>query len=301
MKVVVYIDVFFLINSVMNFIILYCEKTILRLNSPWYRLTIGSIVGSLGAVIFIMQTQMPLLLRGICLYGIISAGIIIVSFGYGSIKNFLFKIAVFYGISFFLGGIFNFLTQQLTNWSWIFGIGKKEPLTIQRFITVIVIIVITMPLWFSFIKKRKQTHNQYYQVQLIHNKKKLNMIGFYDTGNCLRHWLTKKPVAVVESKYIEKLLTEEEKTDISLYMQAGMKEEKQVFQGKSTTRLTIIPYHSLGQNHGMLIGITLDNVIVGKGKEKKENPNTIVALYEGRISVNGEYRMILHGELIESL
>lgn len=297
MKVVVYIDVFFLINMIMNFSILYCEKMLFHLNSRWYRLAIGSGIGSLGAVFFIMKPCVSLIIKGICLYGFISILMVIVSFGYGGIKNFVKKVVAFYGLSFFIGGMFTFLTQQFSQWSW--GNEKREVISFKKFIVVSIVVLIVIPLWMTFIKKEKQKQDQYYQVQLVYKKRKLDLVGFYDTGNCLRHWLTKQPVVVAEGKYIEELFSEEEKEDISAYMQAGL--DRKILKRVSTARLTIIPYHSLGKSHGILIGITLDNVIIKKGNQKKENPNTIVALYEEKISVDGEYHMILHGDLLKCL
>lgn len=306
MKIVVYIDIFFLLNSIINFIILYCERTVFHLNSAWYRLVAGSIVGGGGAVIAVIYQQIPLFLKGVILYGVISPLLIIVSFGYGNIRKLLTRVIAFYGISFFIGGLFSFFTQQLNQWSWILMVEGEskmtERLTIQKVAIIFILILLTMPIWYFLLQKGKQIKDQYYQVQLVHNEKKITIVGLYDTGNCLRHWLTKKPVAVVESEQIKHLLNEDEKMRITTYMQAGLEKEEKIFkEGKSTIRLTIIPYHSIGQSHGMMVGIYLDNVIIKKGMKQKENPNTIVALYNGKISASEEYRMILHRELVENL
>ena len=60
-------------------------------------------------------------------------------------------------------------------------------------------------------------------------------------------------------------------------------------------RFIMIPYNAVGTRHGMLKGFFADELIVDKVSVK----NAVIAVYHGKLSVEGAYHMLLNPEILE--
>lgn len=65
------------------------------------------------------------------------------------------------------------------------------------------------------------------------------------------------------------------------------------------TRLRLIPYHSLGQERGMLLGLRPDEVVIVTGQGMIKVKEVLIGLYRERLSPEGNYRALLHPDLLE--
>ena len=63
-------------------------------------------------------------------------------------------------------------------------------------------------------------------------------------------------------------------------------------------RYRVIPYHSIGKEHGILQGTEVDELIIWREDEPYVQKKAVIALYEGKLSGNGSYQMILHTGLL---
>ena len=62
-------------------------------------------------------------------------------------------------------------------------------------------------------------------------------------------------------------------------------------------KLRLIPFKSLGEDNGMLLGIKVDKAVI-KAKEKKQIDNIIVCVYNGELDKNGLFDSIINYEII---
>lgn len=100
---------------------------------------------------------------------------------------------------------------------------------------------------------------------------KIDCIGILDTGNRLYEPIRGVPVAVLESA----LFPEKER---------GLPK-------------AVIPFHSLGCPNGMLYGYAARDVVltpVGEEAPALSMEGMLVALYDGRLSAEGSYQLLLH-------
>ena len=65
-----------------------------------------------------------------------------------------------------------------------------------------------------------------------------------------------------------------------------------------STRVKVIPFRSIGKDHGTLYGIMLDSMTVVVDEEEHRYENVIACLYEGTLSSKKDYQIILHEELL---
>ena len=169
----IYIELIFIINFLLDFMILYGVKHLLKRKINNYRLVLGSLFGSFTILIlFIKVSTIELFILKI----ILSIFIILISFG---IKNIYQNILYFYLISIIIGGFIYLFDLQ----------NNKFYLLLLIFLTPIFLYLIIKELI-----QIKINYKDKYQVTIIINNKKYNLDGFIDTGNRLIDNISNKSI-----------------------------------------------------------------------------------------------------------
>lgn len=182
----VYLEFIFIINYLLDYMILYGTKKILKINTNLIRIYLGSLVGSLSTfLLFIKISNLNLFLSKI----IISTIMILISF---KKNNFLRNIFYFYIISIILGG-FIYLIDLNSNY--------YIQLTLIVIIAPIIIYILTKE-----IKKYKEIIKNKYFVEIKYKNKTYKLEGFIDTGNRLISPIKKESVILVNLKINSKEL-----------------------------------------------------------------------------------------------
>ncbi|MBQ9019506.1 MAG: sigma-E processing peptidase SpoIIGA [Bacilli bacterium] len=169
----IYLEEVFILNFLLDFMILYGTKRILKRNNKLIRIIIGSILGSFTTFLLLISISNLLLL---ILKLLISVFLIIISFG---MKDIIRNTLYFYLISIILGGSF-----------YLFDISNNSIILIGGSFIVISIII-------KEFLNYKEVFTNKYLVTIIYKKKKYNLEGFIDTGNRLRDSISKKDVILV--------------------------------------------------------------------------------------------------------
>lgn len=176
----VYFEFIFIINFLLDFMILYGTKRVLKINKKLYRIILGSLIGSLSTfLLFINIENITLLILKIFL----SVLIVFTAFGKNNFfKNFFY----FYLISIILGGTIYLFDL---NSSYYFNF---------------LILIIASPIIIYLIIKEflsyKNTYSNKYEVEIYIKNKKYSLEGFIDTGNRLTSPIKKEPIILVNLK-----------------------------------------------------------------------------------------------------
>lgn len=168
-----YIEIVFIVNFLLDFMILYGTKRLLKRTSSMKRLISASIIGSLTTFILFININKVLLF---IIKIIISYIMIIISFG---LKNLLKNIKYFYFISIILGGL-------------IYVLNIKKNLTLILLICPILIKIIIDEL-----NAYKTKEINKYHVSITYKEKEFILLGFIDTGNQLTSPIKKETVILV--------------------------------------------------------------------------------------------------------
>mgnify|MGYP002675520434 FL=1 len=125
----------------------------------------------------------------------------------------------------------------------------------------------------GYLYERKQIVKKQtiYDVEVAQQGRKLTLKALLDTGNGLREPISGRPVSIIERDVYDTLC-------------------HQTIQ----ERYRVIPYHSIGKEHGILQGTEVDELIIWREDEPYVQKKAVIALYEGKLSGNGSYQMILH-------
>ena len=181
----IYIDLFFLFNVIMDFMIILGTSIILKRNSNLIRIIISSLIGGLSSILLFGN------INKILIEVISIIVIMLISFGYKGIKYVLRNIFYMYLLSTLIGGII-----------YLFNVKVSNNIVINYFI-IIVISSLVLILYIKENRKIKNIYNNYYKVDIYFLVIiKISVVGFIDTGNYLYDPYKKRPIILLSNKYI---------------------------------------------------------------------------------------------------
>jgi len=192
---IVYLDLVFLINFIMDFYILSSVKFLLRLNTKVIRIILGSLVGSLSLILLFFEMN-NILFNSLKI--IISLLMTLITFGKSEFFNKLFYL---YIVSIVLGG-----TLYLINDSLGYEVNNFIFINNGYSINLIILLMISPLILFLYVNehiKYKKKINTKYDVIIKLKKKTIKVIGFLDTGNKLIDPYFKRPIILLNKKHIK--------------------------------------------------------------------------------------------------
>ncbi len=254
-----YIDVFFLINFMMDYMILTITGKILRRSVSHARLCTGALLGAfLTCVVLIMPIPYGFI-KLVLFYGCVGVLMLKTGLDIPWSRMFIRAYALLYVSSFLLGGVFTFFQQYLRYGSLFFAFA-------------IVSYYLVLGIWnlISYLARQ----NQYHCEVILRNGENMQKVkALIDTGNSLRDPLTGEPVSILSKETAKKL-----------------------YGGDGETIFRFIPYHSIGKSQGVLPLVKLDRLeILKKDKQVIEHP--YVAVSEDELSKD-DYEMILNPDIL---
>jgi sigma-E processing peptidase SpoIIGA len=129
---------------------------------------------------------------------------------------------------------------------------------------------------FTIINKKISKKRTVYKVILRNNDNTYEAKALYDTGNLLTEPITGKPVSIIESNpFIRNWID------------------------NTPEKYKAIPYKSVGNDTGILAGMEIEQLIIHYDNTKAVKDNSIIAIYDGKLSKNNSFNMILNHSLIE--
>lgn len=181
-----YIDLFFIFNVIMDYIIIMSTSILLKRRTSYIRMILSSLIGGISSlVLFTSLNKIVIEIVSIVI-------MVLISFRYKGIRYLINNILYMYILSTLLGGIIYLFNIKVSN---------------SMFLTYLIIIVISIEIMILYIKENKKMrsiYNNYYKVDIyFKDREKLSLIGFVDTGNNLYDPYKKRPVIIVPNKYIK--------------------------------------------------------------------------------------------------
>jgi stage II sporulation protein GA (sporulation sigma-E factor processing peptidase) len=116
--------------------------------------------------------------------------------------------------------------------------------------------------------------NDILKVRLCHHGVTLDTCGLFDSGNSLREPISGQPVHIIDYEAAEKIIK-------------GGRE-------KTGETIRVVPFHSMGREGGMLTAFLCDNVWIDRKGDYVNLGPAYIGIYRGKLSVTGQYHMILN-------
>jgi stage II sporulation protein GA (sporulation sigma-E factor processing peptidase) len=304
--VVIYAEYLFLENAVTGALILLLTGKISGIRCKKSLLLFGCILCGAFSFILFWDTLNPAVSVLIKLG--FSAAAVCAVFRPERLRQFARITLVFYLVSFGMGGI----TIGMMYFLGIAGVTQNSAVYMGAWGYLVVLLgcVFTwliFSFFADFIKGRLIRERTFADVEIGLRGRSVIMKGMVDTGNFLKDPLTGKPVMIISAAAARKFLPDEFVEEAVKGQMTHMISDS-LMQSEYADRIRIIPYQSVGEERGYLIGIRPDTVRIGihnrKGSDRTvtASEGAILAIYKGMFSgaqSEGDCSVLLHPSMIE--
>lgn len=201
----VYLDIIFLENVCMNYIILLATGLILKNKISYVRILLSSILGSVYVLVTYMTNFQ--ILFGITMKILLSIAMVYIAFDQKSIKKQIKELLVFYLTSFAFGGtafamIYFIKPQNIIMKNGVY-IGTYAFNTILIGGIVGFVLINTV---FKIVKRKITKEDMNCNMKIVFRGNYVDVKTMIDTGNMLKDPISQKPVAIVECEFINQIL-----------------------------------------------------------------------------------------------
>ena len=294
----IYLDVIFLENIVINYIILYVTGIISKVQIKQNRLFLGALIGAIYSVIYYLFKLK--IYSSFIVKIFLSIVIIYVAFNSNNFKDLLKKVLLFYLTSFVFGGaaiaiIYMVNSQNITIQNGVL-VGSY---TLTTVLIGIVVAYFAIIFAFKIIKTKISKKDLTCEIEVTLNNKKIRTIALIDTGNMLKEPITNLPVIVMEHTLLYDFFPKEILNNSEEILGGDFSKIPENIIEEYSSRLKVIPYSSLGKQNGMLLGVKGENLIVYLKEEMRQLDKVIIAIYNKSLTKRGEYRSLLGLGVIE--
>ena len=254
-----YIDVFFLENFAMDFILLAIVRKMTGCYAAYRRICLGALAGSFLTCLAVALPVPYAFVKLILFHG--PANIVMIKIGLKTEgwKELARAWIMLYISGFLVGGVFGFLRQYARAGSLFLALAAASYYAVSG-------------IWILVAYLGRQSRYRC-RVVLQNGERSVTVQALIDTGNCLKDDITGKPVSIIDKNVIKKLWGE---NDI-----AGIR---------------YISYHSIGKAEGVMPLVTLDGMYVCR-KEKEWIEKPLAAICEGDMTAD-RYEMILNPDVL---
>ncbi|MGF0005730.1 sigma-E processing peptidase SpoIIGA [Eubacteriales bacterium SGI.150] len=279
---VVYIDALFLLNLIVNYLLLLAAAKLAGEPLRRLRLAAGAALGGLYAAA-IFFPGMGFLTHPLCKLG---AAVLMLLTGFGGSRRLLRVTLVFFGLSCAFGG-------------GIFAIGLLggRGLTLRNGVLYSVmdlrILLLSAAVCYAvltlvFRRTARHGRREVLPAVLILEGRRVAVNALVDTGNTLTDPVTGRPVMVAEGSLLSPLLPGERILDEkALRDPVGTLER--LSRGERGRRFRLLPYQAVGVECGMLLALRLDDARVGA----EDYGGILVALSPNPVSDGGGYSALI--------
>lgn len=303
---VIYAEYLFLENAVTGGMILLLTGKISGIRCKKRLLLLGSILCGIYSFILFWDTLNPLV-AFLSKLGF-SAAVVYAVFWPRKLRRFARITLVFYLVSFAMGGI----TIGLMYFLGIAGVTQNSSVYLGAvgYLYVLLGCAVTwliFSFFADFIKDRMRKERTYADVEISIGGKSVTMKGMVDTGNFLTEPISGKPVMIVSAVAAKRFLPDE-------FVEEAASERKTLhlsdalMSSSYASRIRLVPFRSIGEEKGYLIGIRPDGIRIGIHNQKGSDTaftaseGAILAIYKG-VFLAGESdencSILLHPSMIE--
>jgi len=291
-NVVIYVDEMFLENFIMNYLIIYMTSYFSKIKTAWYRIASGAVIGALYVILSYIF-NITVYQNFVCKF-ILSIFIILVSFNVKSIKEILKIVAIFYLITFVIGGASFGLSYLLNIQGNIYNdVIYIEEFPLQMIVISVVVVFSLLKIISIFLKNKIRFDSIIFPIEICMNDKKILIDAFLDTGNNVKEPYTNKEVIFVELEAIKTLVP------YNVYeVLKNCDEIRKISDNYWKTRLRIIPFSTLGHDNQIFLGFRPDKIIIYDNERRFEREDVVIAVCKRKLSKEGNYTALIGSELI---
>ncbi len=299
----IYVDVVFLINFVMNMIIYFLSSIFLMKKIIKWKLLLAGIVTGLLYCLFMFVPALHNFYNFFTSLLMVSTGIFICFYPFTK-KEFVKIIFVVHIVSFAVGGI-GMAMFYVTNIGDY--IGEMVSFSVKNFSIKILISSTCLSYVFvkivnNFLKNFRLRKEDFAEVTVFYNNHSIVGKVLIDTGNSLKDTLTNTHIIILEFELIKDFLPSE----LKLLFYEKREDNLELLMGRVAgtwieKNIRLVPFASIGNQHGMLIGFSPTKVNINWDNNIIELDRVIIGISNFSISKDKKFQGIINPEILEKI
>lgn len=284
-----YIDIIFFENILLNYIILMATAIISKSKINSGRILLASAIGGVYSILnyfvkinFFINTLIKI---------VISILLILIAFDSNKIKKLIKQLIFFYLVSFTFGGatfmLLFFISPQniIMKENHLIGTYPLKVTIYGGILGFIMIVTVS-----KIIKDRMSKKAMICDLEIFYKGKVRKIKTMIDTGNLLKEPITKKDVIIVEKSSLKGILEDDVLENLENIIKGKWLDSSS--EKVIDYKFKVIPFMSLGNENGLLIGFKPDYVKI-YDEEDEVRDDIIVAIYDGKLSKNNLYNSLI--------
>lgn len=286
----IYLDIVFIENILMNYIILITTGIICKKEMKQIRLIISSMIGALYSVAYYI-TELEIY-GTIIVKLVLSIIMIYIAFSSKEAKKIFKEIIVFYLTSFAFGGCAFAILYYIKPENILYKQGNligTYPIKIALLGGILGFLIINIA--FKLVKNKINIEDMYCVIKILNNGKETKIRAMIDTGNLLKDPITNSPVIIVEKESLNDILPKKILENINNIMNG-----KYMFENEEleyVAKFRVLPFSSLGKQNGMLLGLKVEKIETEINEEKIERNDVIIGIYDKKLSNKKDYQGLI--------
>ncbi len=264
-----YLDVLFLVNLCINYLLLRSVTVLMKAQTGRIRSLTGSAIGAFGVCIFVCLPVRITSANLLPVHVVTSTLMVKIGCKIKNVKDLCIGVAALYFAGCLWGGMF-FVVYQSQDHS---------RLSVILFFSVLFYEV--MVIGIEKYRCNKRNRDRYCDVTLYVKEKSKKVKGLYDTGNLLFDPMNGSPVSVADKMVIDELIGSLPET---------MEDMKPHY----------IPYRTVGTEHGVMLALVIDRMDIVMNEKHFHIERPVLALAKESVSFTQHYQLILNPNLVDS-
>ncbi len=254
-----YVDVLFLVNFMMDYLLLLLVKKMLKCTATRGNILLGAAIGSFLTCVVVILPIPYAILKFVMFHMIVNTFMIRAGLKIKNMREFAKAYIMLYVGGFLLGGVLQALQQYVRVGSLFFAIAIGGYHIVSK-------------LW-DFIASVQRINHYHCKVDLYLGENRCQITGIIDTGNGLRDPISNQPVSILDKAVA-----------------------RQFLGNVKMSQVRYIPYHSIGKKEGVLLALKIDQMCIHR-EEAYWVKEPLIGVSEEMVSAEGEYQMILNPNL----
>jgi stage II sporulation protein GA (sporulation sigma-E factor processing peptidase) len=298
----VYLDILFLINFIMDYVILWAASRFGQFKATSKRMIVASSVGALYSLGILLLEIDHLL--AIAVHVMMSIIMVLIAYGMQPIKKILQALGYFYLIAFMTGGAMlgtiNLFSREIHTSPVISGMFIFTDNITYTWLLAGLATAFILGKWGArFIKRSIFRTLLRIPIILCFGSVRIPLKALIDTGNNLKDPLTGKPVVVVEYELLRPFLPQAAR---SLFEKNQEPDVQELIKTLATStwapRVRMIPFSTIGKQKGMLLGLRPDAVIVVNEGKPVWIRDVVLGVYQKKLTTDQTYQALLHPDIL---
>lgn len=266
MALIIYLDVLIAENFIVNLFLLVMTGNVIRLKKSYLRLILAAGLSSIYSLCYVipfirMFTNAPFRF-------VVPVLFLFVAYNKQKLWQFVKIYITFLALAFLLAGIS--LSFQTSKFTLEYGLTMNN-ISCKPIIIALIIVGLIIDRLITAIKDRMILKEFVFPLTIIQEDKKVNILGFLDTGNELKEPATNLPVIILEAKAA-----------------GSLREQRRNFY---------IPYKVIDGSTGLLEGFIPEEIILTKNNQKI-SVKAVVCITEEELSRDKDYTALLSRGII---